>query len=323
MEEHSFHSVSNMPHPNFQAMKAFCKVVELHSFQAAARHLELTGGAVSKLVSQLERDLSVRLLHRTTRSLTVTAAGSVFHEAAARVLEEIDSVTDAVRAEAAAPSGRLRVSVPTSFSLMWLAPRLPRFIAAWPRLDLDLVLTDRFVDLVQEGFDCAIRISATLPDSTLVARPLGRVRRLLVGASAYLESAPPLQQPADLASHACLLYSQGVAPDEWPVRPGGGAKPVRVHGICRVNNSVMLRDLLLAGLGIALTPDFVVADLVRSGALQVLLPSFEPPPMVVHGVTAQHRYLPQKVQVFLDFVGREMSSGGSDCAILPAVPRSA
>src|SRR6185369_8037230 len=106
------------------------------------------------------------------------------------------------------------VSVPTSFALTWLSPRLPRFVAAWPRLELDLVLNDRFVDLVQEGFDCAIRIAATLQDSTLIARPLGHVQRLLVGSRKYLDQAPRLATPADLASHACLLYSQAVAPEE-------------------------------------------------------------------------------------------------------------
>jgi len=309
MEEHSFQVVTNMPRPSLQAMNAFRKVVELRSFQAAARSLDLTGGAVSKLVTQLERDLGARLLHRTTRSVAVSAAGSVFYESAVRILDEVDAAAEAVRLDAAAPSGRLRVSVPTSFALTWLSPRLPRFIAAWPRLELDLVLNDRFVDLVQEGFDCAIRISAALPDSTLVARPLGRMRQLLVGSRAYLDQAPPLDEPGDLVSHACLLYSQTTAADEWPVRLG--PKPLRVHGICRVNNSVMLRDMLLAGLGLALTPEFVVADLVRSGALEELLPAFEPPPLVVHGVSANQKYQPHKVKAFFDFVGDGMNVRGA------------
>jgi DNA-binding transcriptional LysR family regulator len=283
--------------------------VELHSFHAAARSLDMTGGAVSKLVAQLERDVGVRLLHRTTRSVSVSTAGSAYYESAVRILDEVEAASEAVRLTASAPGGRLRVSVPTSFALTWLSPRLPRFVAAWPRLELDLVLNDRFVDIVQEGFDCAIRVAATLQDSTLVARPLGRVQRLLVAARSYLEQAPALEAPADLESHACLLYSLAAAPEEWPMTLEGRAKPVRVHGICRVNNSVVLRDMLLAGLGVALVPEFAVGDLVRAGKLERLLPGFEPPPLVVHGVTAHQKYMPGKVRVFLDFMADEMGAG--------------
>lgn len=311
MEDHFFHSVIAMARPSLQAMNAFRRVVELSSFQAAARSLDLTGGAVSKLVTQLERDVGVTLLHRTTRSVSVSSAGAVYYESAVRILDEVDAVADAVRASAGAPSGRLRASVPVSFALMWLSPRLPRFVAASPLLELDLVLNDRFVDLVQDGFDCAIRIAARLPDSTLVARPLGRARRRLVAARGYLEHAPPLEKPGDLAAHACLLYSQTATPEEWPVRLEGHAKPLRVHGIFRVNNSVMLRDMLLAGLGVALVPEFVVADLVRSGELEVLLPGHELPPLIVHGVTRPQKVLPRKVRSFLDFVAQEMAAAGA------------
>jgi DNA-binding transcriptional LysR family regulator len=289
-------------------MHAFRRVVELQSFNAAARSLELTGGAVSKLVTQLERDLGVRLLHRTTRTVSVSAEGAVFYEAAVRILDEVDAAADAVRTDAAAPAGRLRVSVPTSFALMWLARRLPLFMAAWPQLELDLSLNDRFVDIVQEGFDCALRISTDLPDSSLVARRVGTVQRLLVGAPAYLEQAPPLRQPDDLAEQACLIYTQTPAPNEWPLRGAAGGKPVRVSGVFRVNNSVMLRDLLMAGLGVTLTPDFVVRDLVDGGRLVELLPGHRPVPLTVFGVVAHQRYVPHKVRVFLDFVERELQS---------------
>src|SRR6185369_4339710 len=162
MEQYCFHSGSNMRRPSLAAMNAFRRVVELQSFNAAARSLQMTGGAVSKLVAQLERDLAVRLLQRTTRTVSATAEGVVFYEAAVRILGEIDAAVESVRSEAAAPAGRLKVSVPTSFALMWLAPRLAAFVQAHPLLELDLVLNDRYVDIVQEGFDCAIRIAASL-----------------------------------------------------------------------------------------------------------------------------------------------------------------
>jgi DNA-binding transcriptional LysR family regulator len=303
---------SPMPRrPNLVAMQAFRRVVELRSFNAAANRLDLTGGAVSKLVTQLERDLGVRLLQRTTRRVSVTEAGTAFYEAAVRILDDVDASTEALRAGAAAPTGRLRVSVPTSFALMWLSSRLPGFIAAWPLLELDLVLNDRFVDIVQEGFDCAIRITADMPDSSLVARTLGSVDRVLVGSPAYIAHAPTLLAPADLVSHACLLYSETASPDEWPVPAGAGMKRIRVHGICRVNNSVMLRDMLIAGLGLALTPTYVVQDLLDAGVLVRLLPDHPLPPLRLHAVIAHQRYVPLKVRVFLDFVEQEMAAWGA------------
>ncbi|MBX3606673.1 MAG: LysR family transcriptional regulator [Piscinibacter sp.] len=286
--------------PGLPAMQAFRRVVELQSFGAAARSLEITGGAVSKLVAQLEHDLGVRLLHRTTRSVSVSAEGQAFYRDAVRILDEVDAAAEAVRGGAAVVGGRLRVSLPTSFALAWLAARLPAFMRAHPHIELDLALNDRYVDIVHEGFDCAIRIATALPDSTLVARRLGVVQRVLVAAPSYLDAAPPLAGPRDLDMHACLVYSQDGGPVEWPLK---GAPPLRTRGCCRVDNSIMLREMLLAGLGLTLTPDFVVGDLLASGRLVELLPACRPPPQVVFGVVASTRHVPRKVAAFLDFIG--------------------
>lgn len=291
--------------PSLPAMQAFRRVVELQSFGTAARSLEITGGAVSKLVAQLEHDLGVRLLHRTTRSVNVSTEGLAFYQDAVRILDEVDAAAEAVRSGSATPGGRLRVSLPTSFALAWLAARLPAFMRAYPQIELDLALNDRYVDLVQEGFDCAIRIATQLPDSTLVARRLGSVERRLVAAPSYLEMAPPLAGPQDLGMHACLVYSQEGGPVEWPLQ---GAAPMRTHGYCRVNNSVMLRELLLAGMGLTLTPDFVVGDLLATERLVELLPGHRPAPHVVFGVVPNMRHVPRKVDAFLDFVGSQLTS---------------
>ena len=289
-------------------MQAFRRVVELQSFRAAGLSLDMTGGAVSKLVAQLERDLGVRLLHRTTRSVSVSAEGAEFYEAAVRVLDDLDAAAEALGARSAAPAGRLKVSVPTSFALMWLSPRLPAFVEAHPALELDLVLNDRYVDLVQEGFDCAIRIATRLADSTLVARPLGVIERWLVAAPQYLESAPPLESPDDLESHVCLGYSPGGEPIEWPLQGYADGKPLAVSTAFRANNSVMLRDLLLAGLGVTLTPAFVVQDLVQQGRLVQVLADHRPAPLTVWGVVANPRYVAHKVRAFLEFVQQRMSA---------------
>jgi len=166
------------------------------------------------------------------------------------------------------------------------------------------VLNDRYVDIVQEGFDCAIRIASRLADSSLVARCLGSVQRLLVAAPSYLELAPPLHRPQDLSAHACLVYSQDGGPAEWPL---SGAAPSLVDGSFRVNNSVMLRELLLAGLGVTMTPDFVIADLLSSGQLVELLPRHRPAALGVFGVVAHQRHVSRKVAAFLDFVGSRLA----------------
>jgi DNA-binding transcriptional LysR family regulator len=294
--------------PGLPAMQAFRRVVEQRSFGAAARSLEITGGAVSKLVAQLEHDLGVRLLHRTTRSVSVSTEGQAFYQDAVRILDEVDAAAEAVRNGTTAPGGRLRVSLPSSFALAWLAGRLPAFMRAHQQIELDLVLNDRYADIVQEGFDCAIRIATELPDSTLVARRLGSVQRLLVAAPSYLEMAPPLAKPQDLGTHACLVYSQDGGPAEWPLQ---GAAPLRTNGYCRVNSSVMLRELLLAGMGVTLTPDFVVGDLVTSGRLVELLRAHRPAPHSVFGIVAHPHHVSRKVEAFLTFVGHQLALPGT------------
>jgi DNA-binding transcriptional LysR family regulator len=293
--------------PSLPALRAFRRVVELRSFQAAADALGVSGGTVSKLVAQLEADVGVRLLQRTTRTVGVTEEGNSLYATAVRVDEELVAGLDEVRHRADSVSGLLRVAVPTSFALMWMSRRMPVFMAAHPQITLELSLSDSFVDLVAQGFDCAIRIAAHQPDSGLVARALGQTGQVLVAAQKYLDVAPPLHSPKDLVDHACMVYTQTSQPLEWPATPAGQA-PVVVNAHYRVNNSVMLRDALLAGHGLALTPHFVVADLLASGQLQELLPAYRLPDLTVFGVVPQSRYVPRKVRVFLDFMAKEMVS---------------
>jgi DNA-binding transcriptional LysR family regulator len=293
--------------PSLQALRAFRRVVELRSFQAAADALGVSGGSVSKLVAQLEADVGVRLLQRTTRTVGVTEEGHGLYTTAVRMDEELFAGLEDARHRASSVSGLLRVAVPTSFALMWMSRRMPVFMAAHPHITLDLSLSDSFVDLVALGFDCAIRIASNLPDSGLVARTLGQTAQVLVAAPAYLDVAPPLHNPQDLVSHACMVYTQTTQPLEWPATfPGQTAVKINAH--YRVNNSVMLRDALLAGQGLALTPHFVVADLLASGQLLEVLPAYRLPDLTVFGVVPHSRYLPRKVRIFLDFMADEMAA---------------
>ncbi len=296
--------------PSVNALHAFRRVVELRSFTAAARSLGMTGGAISKLVAQLEADVGARLLDRTTRTIRTNEAGDEFYAAAVHVLDELDLAGERARSRSLHATGTLSVSVPTSFALRWLSPRVPEFLQRYPRLTLDLALSDRFVSLVEDGFDCALRIATQLPDSSVVVRRLGTVQRVLVVAPKYLAVSKPLAVPEDLRQHNCLVYSQHASGAEWPLGAEAGRPPVVVAGSYRVNNSVMLREALVAGCGIALTPLFVVDDLLKSGALVEALREYRAPSHSVYGAIAQQRFVPHKVRVFLDYVEAALAADG-------------
>lgn len=185
---HNFQIGTNMLAPTLRAMAAFRRVVETRSFKGAAASLGLSGGAVSKLVAQLEADLGAQLLTRSTRALSLTEAGSRFYASAVPILDDVDCATAIARTGISLPSSGLKVAVPTSFALQRLAPGLPDFLVAHPAVQLQLSLGDRYVDLVEGGFDCALRIAAHMPDSTLVARRLGQAGLVLAAAPRYLRN---------------------------------------------------------------------------------------------------------------------------------------
>lgn len=289
-------------YPSMRALYAFRRVVELQSFTEAAKDLDLTGGAVSKLIAGLEDELGVRLLTRTTRRVNATESGLAYYKAAAAVLDELKAASDIVQSQTLRPQGGLKVSVPTSFALMTLSPHLPAFLEAYPELRVELSLNDRFVDLVEEGFDCAIRIASHLDDSALVTKPLGTVERLIVASPAYLARHGTPASPRDLAGHNCLLYSLSATSNNWPLTEGRAQAPIHVKGSLSVNNSVMLRQALLSGCGLTLAPRFVVADLLDAGHLVEVLAAFRPVPHQVYGVLANRKHLPHKVELFFEFV---------------------
>ncbi|TPW18389.1 MAG: LysR family transcriptional regulator [Halothiobacillaceae bacterium] len=289
--------------PSTACLQAFCRVVQTRSFSKAGSLLGISGSAVSKLVSQLEIEVGSKLLTRTTRSVALTEAGTAFYRSTVDLLDELELAVERARQETTLVRGTLRVSLPSSFALRWLASRLPTFQYHHPALELDIELDDHKINLTEQGFDCAIRIATGLPDSSLIAKPLGYVRRVVVASPAYLRQAPPLHRPADLALHRCLLYSLADAPNEWPLQDAErGSTSVLVSGHYRVNNSLMLREAIAQGLGVALTPLFVVDDLLADGRAVELLTAHLPAAHTVYGVVAHHRHIPKKVAVFFDFV---------------------
>ncbi|HVI51447.1 MAG TPA: LysR family transcriptional regulator [Candidatus Sulfotelmatobacter sp.] len=284
------------------SMVAFVRVAESHSFSEAARRLNLSKSVVSRQVSGLEADLGARLFHRTTRSLTLTEVGAAYLERCQRILTDIEEANLSVSNLQAAPRGKLRVSAPVPFALQHLAPALPDFLSRYPEMEIDLALNDRFVNLVEEGFDLAIRIGK-LDDSSLIARYLAPARRVVVGSPEYLAARGTPQTPDDLSNHCCLTYSNLSAADEWSfVTPEGKRWPVEVKGRLRVNNGDVLRQAALGGLGLTLLPTFIVGADLQAGTLVQVLQDFVAQNTGIHAVYPHARHLSPKVRAFVDFL---------------------
>ena len=284
------------------AIEAFVRVAESNSFSEAARRLRLSKSVVSRQVSALEAELGVRLFHRTTRSLTLTEAGRGYFESTSRILEELEAARLAVSHLQATPRGLLRVNAPMSFGFLHLAPALPDFLALYPEVSVDLVMNDRFVDLVDEGFDVAVRIGA-LVDSSLVARRLAPVRRVMCASPAYLAARGVPATPDDLRHHDCLSNSNIATLHEWRfVTADGRPWPVDVKGRFRANNGDALRIAALRHLGIANLPSFIAGGALQAGTLVSVLDGFTLQDMSLNAVYPHARYLSPKVRAFVDFL---------------------
>ncbi|MEE8189064.1 MAG: LysR family transcriptional regulator [Kiloniellales bacterium] len=284
------------------AMAVFARVVEAESFSQAARELGLSKSAVSKQVSRLEEALGVRLLNRTTRRLSLTEAGAAYYEGCQRVVAEAEAAEQAVTQLAAAPRGRLRVNAPMSFGVRRVGPALPDFMARYPELSVEMTLNDRFVDLVEEGFDVGVRI-AKLEDSSLIARRLAPNRRVLCAAPAYMAERGQPAALDDLQDRECLLYSYQTAGDVWRLCGPGGERRLRVTGRLRINNGDALLAAAIGGLGIAFLPTFICGEDLRAGRLVHILPEWsEPADTAVYAVYPAARHLSPKVRVFVDFL---------------------
>lgn len=290
----------------------FAQVVEANGFTAAAARLGVSKAAVSKQVARLEDRLGVRLLNRSTRRLGLTEAGRDFYARARRILDEVEEAEQVASSRQVSPRGLLKVNAPVTYGLRALAPVVPDFMRRYPEVQIELVLNDRFVDLIDEGFDLAIRIAA-LPDSSLIARRLCAARHVLFAAPAYLDRYGAPQTPADLVRHECLLYTYLSSGDEWRfIAPDGKPFGVRVAGPMRANNGDALRLAAIAGLGIGYAPDVFMGDDFDAGRLVRLLPEWRTPETAVQAVYPPGRPLGAKVRVFIEYLseilGRERPS---------------
>jgi DNA-binding transcriptional LysR family regulator len=295
--------------PDFEGLAIFAKVVELRSFAGAATELALSKATVSKAVSRLEQRLGARLFNRTSRRLALTDAGQKLSERAARLLADGEAAENEALAQSATPRGLVRLAVPMTFGVRKVAPILPEFLAAYPDVAIDLHLNDAMVDLIGEGFDAGLRI-ASLPDSSLIARRLCAMPRYTVASPAYLKRHGRPTHPMHLARHQCLGYAYLSTPDVWRYTNAAGEEvSVRPAGPLRVNNGEALMPALLAGLGIADLPDFIVGDAVASGEVEVILKGWKQAEGAVHLVTPPGGPRPARVEVLGDFLTRHFAKG--------------
>jgi DNA-binding transcriptional LysR family regulator len=285
----------------FNEMAVFAKIVATGSLSSAARDLGLSPAMVSRRLAALEARLGVRLVNRTTRSLSLTDEGANYYESCARVLAEIEDANAAVSAGRQEPRGTLRVALPAAFGNQYVAPLVPQFAARYPAVQLALSLSDRAVNLIEEGFDLAIRIAA-LEDSSLAARKLAPNRRVLCASPEYLRRQGAPREPADLREHNCLLASDFEG--SWEYKDAGGkAGTVRVSGRYVCDNWEVLREWALAGLGIALKSTWDVRRHLESGALLPLLPGYSfDSGVAIYAVYPHRRHLPAKTRAFIDFL---------------------
>ncbi|WP_207478263.1 LysR family transcriptional regulator [Arenibaculum pallidiluteum] len=282
-------------------MAVFVKVVDCRSFTLAAERLGLSKSVVSRRLTELENRLGVRLLNRTTRRLSLTEVGQAFYERATRILADVDEAEQAAGDLHAAPRGTLRVNAPVSFGVKHLAPAIADLMEHHPEMEIEMDLNDRYVDLVDEGYDVAVRIGR-LRDSSLIARRLAPVRRALIGSPAYFARRGRPSHPDELTRHNCLVYTNSPVADQWSFRIDGEIRPVRVAGSLRVNNGEILLEAVRQGIGLAILPTFIASEALKDGSAECILREFTVSEIAVHAVYPHGRHLSPKVRAFVDFL---------------------
>jgi len=293
--------------PDFEGLAIFAKVVEARSFAGAAAELQLSKATVSKAVTRLEARLGTRLFNRTSRRLALTDAGKTLAERATRILLEGEAAENETLAQSSVPRGIVRLAVPMSFGLRWIAPLLPEFLAAYPDVAIDLHLSDAAVDIIGEGFDLALRI-AVMPDSSLVARRLCPITRYVVGAPSYFKKHGRPTHPLHLSEHVCFGYAYQATADTWRFTNAKGEEAsVRPSGPLRVNNGDAVMPALLDGVALALLPEFFLGDALAEGKLEIVLKDWTVPSGGLYIVMPPGGPRPARTTVLAEFLAKHLS----------------
>ncbi len=284
-------------------MRIFARVVEAGSFSAAGRQLGVAPSSVSRQIGDLEDELGARLFHRTTRKLSLTEAGRLYYERAVRILVQVDEAKLAVSQTDGSPTGILRLAAPASVGRLHIVPALPAFQERFPAVQVVLSVTDSLVDLVDGGFDLAVRVGRQR-DSSLIAKKIGSARRFVSASPTYLERAGVPKAPADLLAHNCLTFRSHPGSNPWRFRGPRGTSEVRVSGSLFVNDGDALCAAAVAGLGLILVPEWLTGIEIGRGRLREVLPEYRCVPEVtpLYAVYPHQRYLPPKVRAFVDFL---------------------
>jgi DNA-binding transcriptional LysR family regulator len=285
----------------FQEMASFVAVVDAGSFTGAADASGLSKAAVSRHLNDLEQRLGVRLLHRTTRRLSLTAEGQAFYARCRELLASVEEAESEITSQSGSPSGLLRVNAPLTFGVLHLAPLWGQFADMYPRVALDVTLGDRVVDLVDEGYDLAIRITA-MTNPMLVSRRLASTRMVLCASPTYVEKHGAPTHPGDLASHRAVSYTYWTSRDEWEFTGPSGPVSVHVNACIHTNNGDTCRLAALEHQGIILQPTFIVGEDLKRGTLIELMPQYRSIELGIHAVYPTRKFLPLKVRRLIDFL---------------------
>lgn len=283
------------------AMRVFTTVVDQGSFAAAAAKLEMSRAMASRHVALLEEHLGARLMHRTTRSLSLTEAGTEYHRRATQVLAMAQEAADIASRHASAPSGQLRVATSIAFGERHLEAALVGFLRRHPGIQVDLAMSEKRVNLIEEGFDVAVRLAGSI-EPGLVARRIARVRTLLCAAPSYLQAHGTPRAPADLVHHNCMPYAHKDWRAEWHFRRGKAQETVAITGNLRVGGGSVLVGAAVGGLGLVLEPEFLVCEALARGELVRVLPQWDTPELTLYAVYPERRHLPLKVRAFVDWL---------------------
>jgi len=284
---------------SFNAIPIFVAVAKHGSFSAAARELGISKSAVSKRITQLEEQLAARLIHRTTRKLSLTEAGQRFYEHALKAAIAAQNAEDSVSELLGEPQGCLKIQVPMSFGLLHIAPLIPIFLKRYPKIHIDLIMDDKVIDIIAHGFDLTIR-AGVLADSTLIARKLAPLKSIVCHSPNYVTNTL-LTMPADLTKENCLLYSYSSNAEHWEFTLNNKSESINVAGNYRVNSSEALKKAILQGAGIARLPSFIAGKYVKKGELIQVLGDYAMPTTNIYALYPERSYVPAKVRAFIDF----------------------
>jgi DNA-binding transcriptional LysR family regulator len=282
-------------------MRTYATVVATGSFTAAAERLGISKSLTSKYVGLLEERLAVRLLNRTTRKINVTESGQAYYLRCKQLIEDFDDLEAAIKDQQKAPQGHLRVAAPTTFGELYLTQAVADYLQQQPGVTIELVLADRFVNIVDEGFDLAVRIGE-LADSSLVARRFGSTRIVAIASSAYLKQSGIPLFPHDLESHSCIIDTNLESRNYWSFGKGDQSYNVKIKGRFSVNNAYSVKEMVLSGQGIGLCPNYVIGEQLREGYLKVLLQEYETHEYGIYAMYPHNRHLAATTRSFVDFL---------------------